>query len=600
MTGVLRFGPFEMDPSSGDLRRSGLPVKLQPQPARVLAYLATHPGQLVTREELRENLWRGEALADVDQALNFCIRQIRAAIGDDPAHPTYIETAPKRGYRFLVQPGARRPRYRRYALAAAAAVILMLAGWFAWRRVAARDAAPGRVLLAVLPFDNLSGDAGQDYLADGLTEEMIGRLASSNPGRLGVIARTSVMRYKGSPRDIRAIARDLGTRYVLEGSVRRAGDRVRVSAQLIDAASQAHIWAATYDRKLEDVLALQSEVAQSVIEGIRLKLPGRAAATPPRPVDREAYEAYLKGAYFCRTLTGADVRKGIEYLERAIARDPSYAPAYAALAQAYYAVSNMRIDPRRAMEQARQAAQKAIALDPALADAHLALAVVRAFYDWDWPAAEREFRRTLDLNAGSADAHVMYGVFLAQMGRLHESEAELENARRLDPLSLFVNNTRALPMYLTGRYDDAIAQLRKTLELDPNFYFAHIGLGTALVEKREYAEAIAAYEKARQLDDSPETAAFLARARALAGDQDTARRALAELQAAGKTRFVSPYDVALVYEALGERAEALRYLEMAYEARAEGLIALRVDPRLAGLRSEPRFRALEARMNFPK
>lgn len=591
---MLRFGPFELDCATGELTREGTPVKLAPQPARVLAVLGSRPGRLVTREELRREVWGDDSATDVEQALNFAIKQARAALGDDAEKSRYIMTVPRRGYRLLAPPARRRRRW----IAAAVSVLLVAAAaaWLAWRQPTPRTGR--RPLLAVLPFENLSGDPAQEYLSDGITEETIAQLAALNPDRLGVIARTSVLRYKGAPRDAARIGRELGAQYLVEGSVRRARERVRISVQLIDTATQAHLWAATYDRGIEDLLALEAEVGRSVAREIAVPLlaPARAA----RPLNPAAYDAFLRGLAHLRRLTGEAGRAARDAFQAAIRLDPGYAPAYAGLADACYTLSNMQIEPAGAMEAARAAARQALELDPALAEAHLALARVQAFYDWDWTAADAAFRQALQLQPGSADASAWYGVYLALMGRLDDSIAHLERARRLDPLSPFVQNALGLPLYFAGRYDDAIVQTRRALELDPHFAMARIGLATALAEKGEFRAAIAEYERARQADDSPEIEAFLARTHAVAGDRAQALRMLRGLEARQKQRYVSPYDLALVYAGLGDRARAVAHLEKAYAARAEGMTSLVLDPRLSALRSEPGFRALVRRMNFPR
>lgn len=614
---ILRFDGFDLDLASAELRKNGEPVKLQPQPARVLALLVRSRGRLVTRDEIRQQIWGDHTFVDFEQGLNFCIKQIRAALGDDAEKPRYIETLPRRGYRFLVSveelagapaaetQGAVRETggFRFWALTLASILILSAAAILIWRPSwFRRQGAGGRILIAVLPFQNLSGDAEQEYLSDGMTEEMITQLGGYSPQRFGVIARTSAMQYKHADKTVGQIGKELGVDYALEGSVRRAGDRVRISAQLIRVRDQTHLWAQTYERGIRDVLALQAEVARAIALEIdvQLRTPDRVNPAAMRQVKPDAYEAYLKGRYYCRTLTGAGVAKGIENLKRAIEEDPGYAPAHAALAEAYYALSNMQLNPREAMTQAKAEAAKALELDDSLAEAHAALGVVKAFYEWDWAGADAEFKRALDLDPAWAGAQGWYGAYLALMGRLDESRAELERARRLDPLSLSINSTMSLPLFLAGRYDEVIDQMHRALELDPGFYLAHVSLGIVHESKGEFDKAIEEFMKARQVDDSPEILALLGHTYALSGRKAEAESVIAQLQGMSKTRYVSPYDIALVYAGLGEKDQALKWLQRAYETRSEGMTNLKTDSRLNGLRSDPQFQNLLRLMNFPK
>lgn len=611
---ALRFDPFELVLETGELRKSGIPVRLQPQPSKVLLLLASRAGHLVSREEIRDQIWGTDTFVDFDQGLNFCIKQIRAALGDNAEAPRYIETVPRRGYRFIApvhptQSGAQcaaeaaaaaaRLRVLSRVLLTGAALALSLAGFLVWRGIQERPTgSSGRVLLAVLPFQNLNADPSQDYLSDGLTEEMIAQLGRLDPERLGVIARTSAMQYKNTKKGINRIARELGVDYVLEGSVRREGSRVRIVAQLIKAGDQSQILAESYERDIQEVLGLQLEVALSVAQMIRLKLTPERVAGPPK-VNPEAYEACLKGRYYWRKLTREDVEIAIGYFNEAREESPDYAPAYAGLADSYYALSNMHLNPAQALAQARAAAARAVELDPTLAEARCSVALVKFYHDWDWSGAGQEFERAVQLNPGNAEIRVWYGAYLALMGRLDESKNELDRACRLDPLSVMANWTMGLPLYFGGNYDMAILQARKTVELDPNFFLAYAGLGTSYEAKREYAKAIEAFQKARQLEDSPELLAFLGRAYALSGQVDRARRILGELKSIAKKRYVSPYDLALIYAGLRQEEEVFTCLKKAFRNRAEPMVGLRFDPRFNDYRSDPRFQDLMRRMGFP-
>jgi len=615
----LRFEGFKLSLRSGELWKDGTPIKLPPQPSRVLVLLASQSGQLVSREEIRQQVWGIETFVDFEQGLNSCIKQVRAVLGDDPDTPHFIETVPRRGYRFIAPletvggavsssesgsplsaTAGRSTRTRAWliGLVLMIAVLIALVGWHRLRSHPARPT--GKVMLVVLPLQNLSADPDQAYLSDGLTEEMITQLGRLDPVRLGVVARTSAMQYRDTKKRADQIGRELGVNYILEGSVRRVGRRVRISVQLIQTSDQSHLWAESYDRDIQDVLALEADLAWTVAQEIEIKLsPTQSTRLAKlKPVKPEAYEAYLKGHYYWRRLTQDDVNRSIEYYQQALQQDPSYAPAYAGLADCYYALSNMRLNPTEAMAKSRAAAERALEIDHALAGAHASLAMVNAFYDWQWTAAEKEFRSAIELDPSLADAHGFYGIFLALMGRSDASLAELQEAHRLDPLSLYINSALALPLYLEGRYDESLSQDRKTLELDPNFYMAYSSSGGAYEEKGEYEKAIAEFQKAQQLENSPELLAFLGRAYALAGQRGKALKILGDLKSLLKREYVSPYDMAILYEGLGDKEHALQSLETAYEERAEGMVGLKVDPRLKTLRADRRFQDLLRRMDF--
>src|SRR5438445_5940532 len=496
---LLRFGVFDVDPESGELRKCGVEINLPPQPAEVLGLLATSAGQLATREELRQQVWVKETFVDFEHGLNSCIKQIRAALDDHPESPRYIETRPRRGYRFIapVQEVAARPvtpgapseglpttalriRPRRYSIAIVALVLALFAtGYFARFAPTRHALSPGdKIMLAVLPFENLTGDPRQEYLSDGLTEEMITQLGRMHPERLGVIARTSAMQYKKTQKGMDQIGRELGVAYVLEGSLRRAGDHVRVSAQLIQVRDQTHLWAESYERDLRDILVLQSDVAQAIAREIALTLSPQQQArmASARPIDPRAYELYSKGRYFWNKRSEVGYTRAIQYFQQAIARDSEYAPAYAGLADAYAllgSMPNVELPRSEAMPRARTAAIKALTLDEGLAEAHTSLAFVQMHFDWDWPAAEREFTRALQLNPGDPPAPHWYAFWLLAHGRAEEALQEVRAAQRLDPLSLIINTDVGEMLYYGRRHDEAIEQGRRALELDSAFALAH-------------------------------------------------------------------------------------------------------------------------------
>ncbi len=409
-TSVFRFGAFELDLSSSELRKAGVRVKLPPQPFKVLALLARRPGELATRKEIQQQIWGSETFVDFEEGLNFCIKQIRTALGDDAEAPRYIETLPRRGYRFIApveEPGH----------------------------------PAGRTMLAVLPFENLSGDSEQDYFSNGLTEEMITQLGRLQPERLSVIARTSAMTYKGSNKTVDQIGRELGVDYLLEGSVRREGDQVRITAQLIQVRDQAHLWAQSYDRNVSSILAVQGEVARAIAGEIKV------AVTPEetrrlasaRPVNPDAHEAYLKGRFHWYKLSRVHLDTALDYFQLALEKDPNYALAYVGIAYVWASRGDCGLVPsREAFPKVKAAALKARELDDTLAEVHELLANVRFFYEWDWGGAEREFQRAIQLNSNSAELRFYYSDFLISMRRPREWKAEIERALELDPFNFFL------------------------------------------------------------------------------------------------------------------------------------------------------------------
>ena len=623
---LLRFGVFDLDPKSGELRKGGVEINLPPQPAKVLVLLATRAGQLVTREELRQQVWGKETFVDFEHGLNSCIKQIRAALDDHPESPRYIETRPRRGYRFIapvqevaarpVTPGARSegvpttaPRIgpRRYSIAIVALVLALFAtGYFA-RLAPTRHAVSSgdKIMLAVLPFENLTGDTRQEYLSDGLTEEMITQLGRMHPERLGVIARTSAMQYKKTQKGMDQIGRELGVAYVLEGSLRRAGDHVRVSAQLIQVRDQTHLWAESYERDLRDILALQNDVAQAIAREIDLKLTPQQQAriARARPIDPRVYDLYSKGRYFWNKRSEEGYTRAIQYFQQAIARDSEYAPAYAGLADTYAllgSMPNVELPRSEAMPRARAAALKALELDEGLADAHTSLAFVRMHFEWDWPGAEREFARALELNPGYATAHHWYAFWLIAQGRAEEALQEMRVAQRLDPLSLIISTDVGEILYYGRRHDEAIEQGQRALEIDSAFALAHRVLGFAYLAKRQYAPAIEELEATARLSgDRLDVLCVLGLAYAEAGRRAEARKVLDKLEQASQHRPDMAYPIALVLAGLAERDRAFARLEQAYQEHNGSLILLQVDPLLDPLRSDARFQDLMRRVFSP-
>jgi TolB-like protein/DNA-binding winged helix-turn-helix (wHTH) protein/Tfp pilus assembly protein PilF len=629
---VVRFGVFELDRLAGELRRDGVRVRLQEQPLRVLEALLAQPGEPVTRDTLRQRLWPDDTFVDFDNGLNRAINRLRAALGDEASNPRFIETLERRGYRFIAPveaptaasrpaaeritspepPPAERPRRRRAwlgasAVAVALAVALAAVAALRERRGGSSDR-PAIRSLAVLPLANLTGDPGQEYFSDGMTEALITNLASL-PG-LRVISRQSVMRYKGSEKPLPEIARELGVDGVIEGSVVRSGGRVRLTAQLIHGSTDAHVWARSYERKLEDVLALQAELSRAVAEEVRVTVGAQASRrlTSQPPVDPEAYDAYLLGRHHWNLRTAEALERALGHFKAAVARDPAFALAHAgiALAQGPRHVLGY-VPPGSGLAEHRAAAERALELDPGLGDARAALAVVHA-EEWRWDLAEAEFRRAIEADPGSSVSYLWYGWMLHALGRFEESLVHRRRALELDPLNAPVNRAVARELGSLGRDAEAVAQWARTLELGPDSAPSLLSVALLHFERARTAEGQQYLRRARSVEqDDPATVASLAVVSAVAGDAGEARRLLRQLE--GERRYVSPVLRAYVHAALGEDDAAFVLLDQACAAKDPMLIGLGVgeagavlrlsEPRLATVRTDPRFVALLRKMGVP-
>jgi len=631
---VIRFNSFELELKSGELRRDGALIKLQPQPFKALAFLADRAGQVVTREEIQLEIWGDETFVDYEQGVNFCIKQIRAALGDDAKAPRFIETLPRRGYRFIapverkernlsrendlaVAPApdivisppeavpdpsaisaavsATQTRTRVFLVAAlAAAMTLPLAVYVIWQGREKKAIPPaGKIILAVLPFENLSGDPEQDYFSDGLTEEMITRLGRLQPQRLGVIARASAMTFKKSDKDIARIGGALGAAYILEGGVRREADRLRITARLIQVSDQTHLWAGDYDRHVHDALTVQSEVAESIAQSLAVKLlsgpqPAPAQVHIPSP---DSYDAYLRGCYLRNKWTREDLGKAVGHFEQAVEKDPNFALAYAALAEAWrYLQFFGGARPQDARAKAKNAALKAVALDEALAEARAALASARFWYDWDWQGAEQEFKRAMELNPSLAGAHHDYGWLLIARERFDEGLAEVKRAQELDPLSPQANVDVGWACIQARRYDEAIAQSRRTMELEPNFAETWGCLMRAYQYKGMLAEALAEAQRVMSRSGaSREELAAIHQGDAASGMRSVEQWMLNRAKKAAARGYVSAYQRATRHAALGEKELAFEWLKKAYTDRDPMMALLNTDPAYDRLRPEPRF-----------
>lgn len=454
--------------------------------------------------------------------------------------------------------------------------------------------------LAVLPLHNLSGNADQDYFADGMTEALITDLAKIRA--LRVISRTSMMRYKGQQKPIPEIADELGVDAVIEGSVLRSGNRVRITIQLIQAQTDTHLWAENYEREISDVLQLQSEVSRAVAQEIKVKLTPqeKERMATVQSVSPQAYEAYLRGRYSWNRRTPDALRKAVEYFQQAIDQEPTYALAYAGLADSYGLLGLSGAAPaKEAMPKARAAATTALKMDETLAEAHASLGFVKTFYDWDWSGAEREFKRAIELKPGYATAHHWYGIYLAALGRMEESIQQMKQAQQLDPLALMINTVLGGMHYFARQYDSAIEQYRKTLEVDPNFVFAHFNLGWAYQQKGLYEQAVQEFQKTIELTDrNPGMIAALGWAHAVSGHRAEALGVLTQLEQLSKKQYISPIDTAAIYVGLGEKERVFAALAQAYQERSGMIVYLKVDPLFDSLRSDARFKELMTRVGL--
>ena len=620
----VSFGVFDMDLGTGELRKHGLRIRLQRQPFDVLAMLIERAGQVVSREELQQKLWPDNTFVDFDHGLNKAINKIREALGDSADTPRFVETVARRGYRFLADVkvpvpvsapvvaaspettvDARLPRAlpdRRvlaWLLAFSVLIIVATAGVL-WRARSTMHAQPSIHSLAVLPLESLSSDQSQDYFADGMTDELITELGRISA--LRVISRTSMMSYKHTRKPLRDIARQLNVDAVVEGTVLRSGDVVRITAQLIDATSDTHLWSDSYQGELKNTLALQNSVASAIAAHIRVSLnpQEQAALHSATVVNPAAYESYLKGRYFWNKRTANGLSTALAYFNEAIEEDPGYAPAYAGLADTYALLGDWQyavMTPKEALPRAKVAAAKAIALDPALGEGHNSLAFCLDGFDWNFAEAGKEFERAIALNPGYATAHHWYAWHLALSRQYDEALDEMRKAESLDPLSLVISADLAELLALADKNDEAIRQSRKTLELDPNFGLAHNHLGQAYLQKHMTGDAIAELEKAVTLSGGGATCiANLARAYVAAGRRTDALTLLEDLRA--RSTPLHPYasEIAVIYAALGEPDQAMAWLERGASDRFNPGVLLR--PGLDPLRGDARFANLLRRVGL--
>jgi TolB-like protein/DNA-binding winged helix-turn-helix (wHTH) protein len=642
--GTICFGgEFELDLQAYELRRAGRALKLERIPMQVLAFLLEHRNELVTREQIVERVWGKDAFFDTDNSINGAIRKIRQVLRDHPEHPRFIQTITGQGYRFVapvtsvdlpseptsdaaqpstgqtsvagvtseisgqVREGDTAPQSRAASsnrstvYATLLCVVLFgLAVWLFWLHSRAAQPRSGRMMLAVLPFQNLTGDPGQEYFSDGLTEEMITQLGNLDTRRLGVIARTSVMHYKNTQSSLQQIGRELGVEYVIEGSVRRDANNIRIAAQLIQTKDQTHVWARQYDRELKGVLALQSEIAQDIANEIEITVDDHNLPAPSviAPREYDAYDLYLKGQYFLNKRNATAIDQASEYFRQATVKDPDYARAYAGLADSYALMGGYTDGPQTEfMPKARAAALRALQIDPSLPEAHTALALIVQNYDWDWERSEKEFRRAIELNPNYATAHHWYAEHLMWDGRFDEALRESERARQLDPLSLIIAADNGAILLFSRDYDHAIEKWRSVLEMDPDFSRAHL-IRAAYTEKGMFAGALADTETTRRWTPTPGYWSWLAYIYGRSGQTTKANHAIAELLQANATHAVDPMLLAWAYVGSGNKNESLGWLETAYAHHSTELVSLKVNPGFDPLRSDSRFQSLLRRVGF--
>jgi TolB-like protein/DNA-binding winged helix-turn-helix (wHTH) protein/Tfp pilus assembly protein PilF len=641
---TYRFGLFEVDERRGDILKQGSRMRLRGRPYDILLILLDRPGELITREELRSRLWSSDTFVDFDHGLNASVNRLRDVLGDSAETPRFIETISRRGYRFMAPvtaapsvsprpsetsiardttaiatepagaasatvgpspsegPAAIPPTSRLLQLRVPLAIgVLVMAAVIAgvWWLSGTHAATGAAMRLAVLPFRNVSGDPEQEFFSDGFTDEMISELGALDPSRLGVIARTTSMHYKGSQKNARDIGSELGVDYVLEGSVRREGDRVRINADLVETKGQTSLWSDTYDKKAADVIDIQKDVAMAIARSVAPTLSNRGAlSVHTAPTSFATYEFTLKGRFFREQATEESTRKAIEYFDRAIAIDQNYAPAYAGKGDAYRLLGAPGWEVERPdglLKKARESAERALTLDASSSDAHAAMAMVLFSYDWDLVAAEREIKEAIRLNPSSSKAHQYYSGILTAAGRMEEATREASRGAELDPLSATAGTTLGVRLYYSNRIDEAEAEFQKTLEVAPSFAIAHWGLAQCYRLKGRMEDQLDELTKAVTLSgNSAYMRAHLGYGYAAAGDRAHALAIAEELEAEGPRRYVAPYHLALIAAGLGDTAVAIRWLDRAFRDRSGWIVFLPVEPEFQKIREAPEVQRLLA------
>jgi TolB-like protein/DNA-binding winged helix-turn-helix (wHTH) protein/Tfp pilus assembly protein PilF len=577
------FGPFRLDASERLLLREGRPIALTPKVFETLLILVRHSGHVVEKDELMKQIWSSVFVEEAN--LTQAVFTLRRALGESGAEHRFIETVPKRGYRFVAE--VRESREKK------AGAIRPTP----WAKGGSGDG--GINSLAVLPFVNVGADPATEYLSDGITENLINSL--SQLSGLRVMARSTVFRYKGRQVDPQKVGRELRVHAIVVGRILQVGDKIVVGVEVVDSADGSQIWGEQYQRQFTDILILQEDIARVISGNLLPKLSGaEQKLLSKRYTDNaEAYRLFLMGHYFFwNRIAEEDVKRSIELFNKAIELDPNCAIAYVGLANAYYRCSNLYAAPNEALPKARAAALRALEIDETLAEAHSSLAYIRMFYDFNWPEAESELRRSIELNPGYATGHQRYGVYLTLTGRFDQALQELNLALELDPLSLMIRQCMAGLFYHAREYGRAIEQVRETLEMDPGFYLMHCILGMVYTQQGRFPEAIAEIERALSMNRSPSTLRHLGHAYAVSGQVSAARKVIEKLRKVSKQSYVSAYSIAVIYAGLGERNRAFQWLEKALEDRSEGLSLLKVTPELDSLRAESMFTELLRRVGL--
>ncbi len=651
---IYEFGPFRVDALRRLLLYEGNPVRLPAKAFEILLVLLEEKGRLVEKDELMRRVWPDAVVEENNLTVN--ISALRRSLSESPGEHRYVVTIPGRGYQFVAdvrqhggdharereeealanhlsevsdEPGIaqgrqaggprgvadshplssaesfaseiKRPKYGVWLVLATLIATAFIVSYLGYSRYLAGSGKTGITSIAVLPFANKTGDPNAEYLSDGISESLINSLSQLQGVK--VIARSSAFTYKGKEVDLKEVANALGVEAILTGRVTQRGDNLLISVELMNASDKTQIWGEQYDRKMSDLLAIQREIAREIVEKLELKVSGEEKGlTKHYTESNEAYQLYLKGRFYWNKRTPEALKKSIEYFNQAIEKDPSFALAYAGMADSYV-VPAIRLPPREAMPRAKAAAMRALELDETLAEAHTSLARVLAVYDWDWTSAEKEYKRAIELNPRYATAHQWYGGWLQVMGRYNEAIAERKKAQELDPFSLIINFELGLAFYAARDYDKAIEQFQKTLELDQNFRPPQVSLAAAYVQKRMYDEAIAGFRKASSVREGGEFSlplAGLGHVYAISGNKSEARRLLDELKQLSAQEHVPATSMALIYAGLGEKDQAFAWLEKGYQERLFQMQSLTAEPRWDSLRSDPRFQDLMRRIGLPQ
>ena len=576
----FRFGRFELDSRTRELRKDGVRLRLQEQPFAVLALMLEHPGELLTRDELRDRLWPEGTFVDFEHGLNAAVKRLRAVLGDNAERPRFVETLHRRGYRFIAR------------------VERMNANGGSYELAATTDT---KQRLAVLPFMHLGEAAVPESFASGLTEELSTQLGRLCADRLGVIARSSCARVQRANRTVREIADALHAHFIVEGTVRTEADRVRVTAQLIEAHGETQLWADSFERPLTDCLLVQADIATHIVRSVAMELlPDRAPAPSSGTRHLEAHQNYLKARYHWQRPGYDGLHECLTYLQRAVALDPGFATAHAALARVTAAAADYHTtEPMAALEAAEASAARALAIDPTEGEAHIALAEVRRSRDWNWDGAEEAYRRALALNPSNEAALRLYGLLLAARQQTTQAVAMTDRACELDPLCLVANSSAAWVRYVSGRYEEAIELCRHTLDMEAEFEAPHRLLAAATLQLGDVNGSVRYLDARCSTLHDPTTKAWLAHAVAVQGDRDRAMKILSELDAMSRTRYVSAYHRALGWTGLGDFDAAFALLCQACEEHDPALMNLTSEPRFSVLRSDPRYAAVTARIGLP-